>query len=430
MLAQGAASTFDARLPFLLCGALGGYLLLMCTNPVRSSFRDGLRALGRYRTLWVALGTFGFAYALFQIALRAYFASALPPGMAPTFTWMRAAWRDPDRWLSGSPESLWWLPRGDFRAVLRDSVMPALDSLSGLFNWLVTTFPLAAVAAVLLFINWENHHVVLWRALRKRFGMFALLVHAGILLCALAALVKPFIYVAPSFIQAQDASTPSLLETWIVWSPVVEWLAFLFEYLFGVCIQIYLILLAYVWVRGLTFTREHLLDFAIRRFSFVVKWAAVIMVLSSVLINAPMILRHFEPFSAWFPEEEIFSDALPKARAALAVFILFGATIQITLTFHSESLRKAMRDHARFVFRNWWPFGWFLVVAALHFYALHVLQLSVARGVGEGTALWVAWMLLFPWLGAYVAGWLLASWVCVFKRCDTGRAANDNWLHR
>jgi hypothetical protein len=32
---------------------------------------------------------------------------------------MRGAWRDPQRWLSGSPESLWWLPAASSRPCSR-----------------------------------------------------------------------------------------------------------------------------------------------------------------------------------------------------------------------------------------------------------------------------------------------------------------------
>jgi hypothetical protein len=60
-------------LRWLLLGALVGYLVVMFTNPVRASLRDGLRCVRRYKVLWVTLGSFGFAYALFQLALRYYF---------------------------------------------------------------------------------------------------------------------------------------------------------------------------------------------------------------------------------------------------------------------------------------------------------------------------------------------------------------------
>jgi len=74
------------------------------------------------------------------------------------------------------------------------------------------------------------------------------------------------------------------------------------------------------------------------------------------------------------------------------------------------------------VARHWWPLLWFLIVAALHFYLLGVAQILVQRGLGEGTALGIAWSLLAPWLQGVVAAWLLASWVCFYKHADTARA--------
>jgi hypothetical protein len=193
--------------------------------------------------------------------------------------------------------------------------------------------------------------------------------------------------------------------------------------------QIYLILLAYAWVRGLTFTHSHLLDFAIRRCSFVLKWALVVMLLSSVFIDLPLILKNFDGFGAWFPDGTDVIDGRQRlARTALAGILLLTATVQITLVFHSESLRKALRDHVRFVARYAWPFGWFVIVAALHFYLFQVAQGLVLRGLGEETAAGIAWSLVAPWLKAVVAAWLLASWVCLFKRCDAGRSESENWI--
>src|SRR5687768_6019649 len=96
-------------LPWLIGGAIVGYLLVLFTNPARASLRDGLRCLRRYSALWITLGAFGFAYALFQLTLRIYFFCVLPPGAGPALAWSRAAWRDPQLWLTGSPDSLWHL---------------------------------------------------------------------------------------------------------------------------------------------------------------------------------------------------------------------------------------------------------------------------------------------------------------------------------
>ena len=397
-----------AQIPWLLCGALGLYLLAMFLNPARASLRDGFRAIRRYPMLWLPLGVFGFGFALFQLALNVYFFSVLPTPDRPAFMWLRAT------------GSLWDLEPGALSAIRRDALLPGLENVAGIFNNLVSTFPLAAVAAVLLLLNYDGHHGVLWRALRHRFERFAPPVYAGILVCAGAAIAKPFLYVIARHMDP---------EIWFQWSPVVVWLAFLFEYLFGVCVQLYLILLAYCWVRGIGFTHRHLLDFAIRRFSFVVKWAALVMVLSSVFIDLPLILKNFAPFAGIFTSDGPKVDfRLSLARSILTGFLLVFPTMQITLTFHSESLRAAFRDHLGFLRRHWWPFAWFLAAAALHCYLLEALHLAIRAGLGEGTAAGLAWQLLFPWLAALVSAWLLASWVCLYKRCDANRRGSENWI--
>ncbi len=427
-MALPASAVSSAQLPWLLCGALGGYLLLLFTNPVRSSLRDGLRCIRRYPALWVTLGMVGFCGALFQLAQRVYFFFLLPFEERPAFVWMRAAWRDSQLWLHGSTESFWYLPPHAVYDAVRESRLPALESTAGLFNCLLSPFPLAALAALLLLVNWGGHHRIVLRALRKRFGGFGWVLYAGVVVCALAAFAKPLLYAAPQFIVAGGGSAAAGT-LWIQWAPVVEWLGFLFEYLFGVCLQIYLILLAFVWVRGFTFTHAHLLDFAIRRCAFVLKWALVVMLLSTALINVPLILKNFPAFQSWFPDNaEVIEGRLRLARAVLTGVLLLCSTVQITLVFHSESLLRALRDHARFVVRHVWPFGWFVILAALHFYLFQVAQGLVLRGFGEETAAGLVWGLVVPWLRGILAAWLLAAWVCLFKRCDTGHPAAENWI--
>jgi hypothetical protein len=90
--------------------------------------------------------------------------------------------------------------------------------------------------------------------------------------------------------------------------------------------------------------------------------------------------------------------------------------VQIGMTLHATSLRQALREHLRFLARAWWPVGWFMVIALFHFVLVQSVQENVDRAVGEGTALWVVWRVFSPWLLAAVGAWLLASWVCVYKR--------------
>jgi hypothetical protein len=388
--------------------ALALYLAAMLLNPAHASLRDGYRAVRRYRMLWVPLGVCGLAYALFQLALRLYFHLVLPPETRPVFQW----WSATPVTRPFVPEALW--------KSLRESLLPALENVAGIFNNLVSTFPIAALAAILLLLNHGGHHVVLWRALQRRFGRAGWLVSAGIVVCAVAAIAKPL-----AFLVARHVD-PTL---WFQWSPVVAWLAFLFEYLFGVCLQVYLILMAYCWVRGIAFEHSHLLDFAIRRCGSVLKWAAVVMLLSSAFIDLPLILKNFAPFTGVFSDDRAtVAFRLGLARSILTGFLLATSTMQITLTFHSESLREALRDHLRFLWRHWWPYAWFLAIATLHFLLLALLDRAVLVAFGEGTAPGIAWQLFFPWLAAIVAAWLLASWVCLYRRCDTGRKTNENWI--
>jgi hypothetical protein len=414
-----------AWFPGLLAGALIGYLLIIFTNPVHGALLDGWRATRRYPALWITFGAFGFANTIFHLIIRIYGFCVLPAGDRPAFMWLRAAWRDPTFWLHGSPESLWYIPPNGLKDAARDAVLPAIESVAGIFNNLVTTFPLACLATVLLLMNWDGHQSVLRRALRVRYGLWGWLVYAGILIGAVAVIAKVLLYAAPPILNLDE----DLALLWFQWSPVVVWVAFLFEYFFGVFIQIYLILLAYCWVRGLTFDHPRLLDFAIRRFAYVVKWAAVVVILSSLFIDLPLILKNFAPFQDLLAADDDTLDFRVRlARSALAGFLLIFPTMQITLTFHNESIRKALRDHLRFLRGHWWRFGWFLIVAALHFYLLGALSLVCTRALGDGTAPGIAWSLLTPWLNGLVGAWLLASWVCFFRDCDHARAPHEDWI--
>jgi hypothetical protein len=392
---------------WLILGALSGYAIVMRTNPVRESFRDGWRAIGRYPTMWIVLGCFGFAHAAFNLGTRAYMARLLPEADRPLFQWMRASWRDPHLWLAGTPESLWWLPAGEFAKITRESFFPALESLAGLFHNLTTTFPISALVAPVLLLPWRNRNQVLRHGLRRRFGKLAWLIYLALLIAAIAAIAKPIVYATPEVL-------PPLL--WTHWGQVVVSMAFAFEYLLGVGVQVFLILLAFAWIRGLSFQREALIDVAIRRFVVVLPWSALILLLSLLIIDFPLMLKNFPATAEYFVEVDILERWLRLARAILTGIILMAAGVQVRLALHSSSWRQALHEHFHMMLRAWWPFGWFLVISLLHFFLWNALAENVAHGVGEGTALWVAWRLVSPWFAGAIGAWLLASWVCVYKR--------------
>jgi hypothetical protein len=388
-------------------GAVLGYALLMFTNPIRASLRDGLRCVQRYGSIWGILAVFGLCYALFELALRVFYFYELPEGAKPLFQWHRA----------------FLLPNSAKLEILRGSILPAAESVAGVFNCIATTYPFSALAALLLLGNYDGHHGVLNRALRKRFGFWGWLLYFGISVCALAAVAKPCLYVLLPYL---NHFAPGLLL--VQGSLVIDWLSFLFEYLFGVCIQIYLMLIVFAWVRGISFTHRNLLDVAIRRFSFVMRWAVVVMAASSLAIHWPLILSNVEPFSHWLSPEATIGYIDRWARPVLAALLILFSAMQITLTFHSESVGKALRDHFQFALRNWWSLAWYLVIAALHFFALTAFNQGVIEGWGEGTALTTGWRFVYPLLAAVVGAWMLATWVCLYKRCEAGRARPDNWI--
>jgi hypothetical protein len=69
-----------------------------------------------------------------------------------------ATWRDPELWLTGSPQSVCYPPPHSVRAPF-DNVLPALEAWSAfsISSWRRSR---SAFAAFLFVINWENHHTV------------------------------------------------------------------------------------------------------------------------------------------------------------------------------------------------------------------------------------------------------------------------------
>jgi hypothetical protein len=377
------------------------YLTIMRFNPARSSLRNGARCVARYRQIWGVLAILGIAYAGWQTGLHLALHYFLLEDRQSNLQWYRA----------------WALTQEDHIAILRSAFLPALEGVAGIFNCVITTFPLASLAALLLILNSGGHFGILRRALRKKFGRSGWILFGFITLCALAAIMKPWLYVllpvSSRYLNGLDAVRIAF---------TIDWLAFTFEYLFGVLIQIYLILLAYIWIRGLNFSRQHLVDVAIRRFSYVLKWSCVVLLISSLTIDLPRVLSIIPPFSEYLHYPVVMNYITTIARPGLAVFLILFASVQITLAFHSEHLRSALRDHGHFLARSIWQFGWFFLVAFIHFYLLHIGNDSVVRGFGEGNIIVIVWNCIYPVIGAWVAGWLLASWVCLFKAFETGHA--------
>ena len=272
------------------------------------------------------------------------------------------------------------------------------------------------MAALLLVLNWRGLHRSLVRALRKQFRFFGWLIYLGILLSALASLLKPLIYSQlPERLHLLSAA--HLLQT----SAAVDTVAFVFEYLCAVYLQVYLITVALAWIKGLHFREGELLRFAMRRFSFVMKWLGLVVLASTLLLRLPLLIAYFRDLPGVL-------DYLPIARGLMAALLLSFATMQISLVLHNESLREAFQAHWHFVRRHGYRLAWFLIICALHYWFLALADTVIRAAATERLLALLAWKILYVLARAFVTGWLLASWVSLFRQCEIGRANRETWI--
>jgi hypothetical protein len=382
---------------YALIGLLVGYLLVMLANPVRLSLRDGFRCLARYERVWLTFALLGFAYFVFQFVTF----NSLPRASEIDFAEII------------SVPSWNWPPLSD---VWRDVPLPTLEGVAGIFDNATTTYPLSALAAILFLVNWRGLHRNLGRALSKRFRWWSIPIYLVLLISTLAALLKPLVYWRlPSW--NNQISTAHLLKI----SASIDALSFIFEYLAGVYIQVYLITVCLSWIKGLTFRESALFAFAVRRFSYVLEWAGIVVLVSMLVLRVPMVL-------AYFINVPDVLDYLPLQRVFMSGFILAFCSVQISLVLHNETLREALRAHCQLIRHDFRRLAWFCLICALNFSLILVLDAIVRSAIADRTVVMIVWKSIFVFLRALVTGWLLASWVVLFRQCETGRIAQENWI--
>lgn len=382
---------------YLLISFFGGYAIVILFNPIRLALRDGFRCITRYRRVWVTFAVLGFAYFVFQFSVFTPFQNAADIDLAQ---------------VASLPS--WHWPK--FLEIWRDTPIPALEGVAGIFDNATTTYPLSVVAAVLLVMNWRGLHTALLRALRQRYRFLGLLIYLVFLISAIAAFFKPMMFWAlPVWGGVFPAA--DLLQV----SASVDAAAFIFEYLFGVYIQVYLIAVCFAWIRGLSFREGELFRFAVRRFSYVLKWAGIVVVVSTLILRMPLLL-------AYFMNIPDVLDYLPIERVFMCALIITFSSMQISLALHNETLKEAFQAHFHFVRQNAGRFGWFLLICLLHFLVLSTADALVRGAVADRLVALVVWKALFVFLRGFVTGWLLASWVCLFRRGETGEVYQQSWI--
>jgi hypothetical protein len=379
-----------------LLGLCGGYAIVMLFNPVRQALRDGFRCITRFKRVWMTFVLLGLAYSVFQFA---------------TFTPIQSSDLDLTQ-VTSLPS--WYWPR--LSEVWTDVPLPTLENVAGIFDNATTTYPLSVIAAVLILVNWRGLHGTLFGALRKRYRFTGSFIYLILLLSALASLLKPIVFWR---LPEWGGLVPAAGVLQI--SASVDAVAFIFEYLFGVYIQVYLIMVCFTWIRGLSFEEGELFRFAMRRFTYVLKWAGIVVFLSTILVRAPLLL-------AYFMNIPDVLDYLPLQRLFMCLLIISFASVQISLALHNENLREAIRAHRAFVRRNGGRFGWFLLICALHFFFIMAWDAIVRGAIADRLIALIVWKSIFVSVRGFITGWLLASWVCLFRQYETGRIDQESWI--
>jgi hypothetical protein len=373
---------------YSLLGLCGGYALVMFFNPVRRALGDGFRCIARYKRIWITFALLGFGYFVFQFV---------------TFTPIQN-WSDLDL---GQLASQWYWPQ--FAEIWKETPLPALEGVAGIFDNATTTYPFSVVAAVFMLLNWRGLHGALVRALRKRYGFWGYLVYLILLLSALASLLKPIVFwQLPEWSGLVPAA--GLLRV----SATVDAAAFIFEYLLGVYIQVYLITVCLAWIKGVSFEEGELFRFAMRRFSYVLEWAGIVVAVSTLIVRLPLVLAYFTNIPGVL-------DYLPIARVLMSGLIIAFCSVQISLALHNETLIEAMRAHGQFVRQNAGRLGWFLTICGVHFFAIMIFDAIMRSAIADRLGALFLWKFTFAFLRGIVTGWLLASWVCLFRQCENRR---------
>jgi hypothetical protein len=380
-----------------LLGLCGGYALLMFFNPIRRPLGDGFRCITRFKRIWLTFALLGFGYFIFQFA---------------TFTPIRnSADLDLNQVIS-LPSWRW----PTFIEIWRETPLPALEGVAGIFDNATTTYPLSVLAAVFMIINWRGLHGALLRALWKRYRFWSYFIYLILLLSALASLFKPIVFWRlPEWGGLLPAS--GLLQI----SATVDTVAFIFEYLFGVYIQVYLITVCLAWVKGVSFEEGELFRFAMRRFSYVLKWAGIVVLFSTLLVRLPLLLAYFKNIPGVL-------DYLPIQRSVMSGLIIAFCSVQISLALHNESLGDAIRAHRRFICQNAGPLGWFLLICGIHFFGIMICDAVVRGAIADRLGALFLWKFIFACLRGVITAWLLASWVCLFRQREALRLHQEKWI--
>jgi hypothetical protein len=288
--------------------------------------------------------------------------------------------------------------------------LPALELLAGLFNQAVASFPSSAVAALLFIANWKGYQAQFVRNAKRRIGRWWPAVYAGVLVCAVAAFCKPIFSLSIYWLNEYFDGILLLRA-----GAIIDLLSSEFEYLFGLLIQIFLVLIAFVWIRGLSTEPGRIFEFTLKRAVYLAKWIGLVLLTSLILIQLPLLISYL-----WISQQTDATAAVVQyvdqtARPLIAVALLLFCSMQITLILNNENLRDAIQGHARFMRRSWLKIVSFLLLAGFHLFAICWLTELISGGFPKYSVPNLLFDALFTFGRAFLAAWFIASWVCLYR---------------
>src|SRR5436305_3768670 len=138
-----------------------------------------------------------------------------------------------------------------------------------------------------------------------------------------------------------------------------------------------------------------------RRFSYVLEWAGIVVVVSMLVLRLPMLL-------AYFINVPNVLDYLPLQRGFMSGFILAFCSVQISLVLHNETLREAFRAHRQLLRRDFRRLAWFCLICGLNFFLILVIDAMVRSAIADRAAAMIVWKSIFVFCGLWLpAGSLL-----------------------
>jgi hypothetical protein len=184
---------------------------------------------------------------------------------------------------------------------------------------------------------------------------------------------------------------------------------------------VYLITVCLAWIKGVSFEEGELFRFAMRRFSYVLEWAGIVVVVSTLIVRLPLLLAYFTNIPGVL-------DYLPIERVLMSGSIIAFCSVQVSLALHNETLGEAIHAHGQFIRKNAVPLGWFLIICGIHFFSIMICDAIVRNAIADRLAALFVWKLIFACLRGIITGWLLASWVCLFRQRESGRVNQEKWI--